>query len=122
MSFSGYNMTGGVHTCYPFYERLLSCVQRESLPIKMCSLEGEDFLECINRRKQVISLLMEWLILTKYALNYKIAHELRKFKILSIPKYDMENDTFIVSKELPDANKFFGEKEKVDQAQIVAQE
>jgi hypothetical protein len=53
MSFTGFGITGGVHACYPFYERLVSCAKRESLPIKMCALEGEDYLECIGRRKQV---------------------------------------------------------------------
>jgi hypothetical protein len=55
MSFTGYGMQGGLNACYPFYERLVSCAKRESLPVKMCVLEGEDYLECIGRRKQVIS-------------------------------------------------------------------
>jgi len=63
----------------------------------MCALEGEDFLECINRKKQ-------------YALNYKLAKELRQYKILSIPKYDIETDRFIVNNELPSADVFFNQE------------
>lgn len=53
MSFSGYGMQGGLNACYPFYERLITCVRREALPVKMCTLEGEDYMECIQKKKQV---------------------------------------------------------------------
>ncbi|CAK55591.1 unnamed protein product (macronuclear) [Paramecium tetraurelia] len=59
-----------------------SCINRENLPNKLCAVEGLDFLECVNRRKQ-------------YALNYKIQQELHKNSILILPTYDVENDKFI---------------------------
>ena len=39
--------------CYPFYQRMITCLRGEILPQKMCSFEAEDFLECIHRDKQV---------------------------------------------------------------------
>ena len=36
MSYSGYNVNGGAHPCLPFYERMLSCIRRETLPLKLC--------------------------------------------------------------------------------------
>ena len=51
MSFSGLNSHGGVHPCYTFFERLNKCVRKEVLPSKMCTHEGEDYLECINKKK-----------------------------------------------------------------------
>ena len=57
MSYTGLNINGGVTLCYPFYERMVSCTRRESLPVKMCALEAEDYLECVNRKMQVMNLL-----------------------------------------------------------------
>lgn len=53
MSYSGFGLGGGTTACYPFYERMITCLQGEALPRKMCSLEGQDFLECLSRDKQV---------------------------------------------------------------------
>ena len=46
----------------------------------------------------------------KYALNYKIHQELHKYKILSIPRYDEENDRFVIDATLPNADDFFEKK------------
>lgn len=56
MSYIGINTSGGINPCITFYERMSTCLNKENLPNKMCALEGLDFLECINRRKQVHSL------------------------------------------------------------------
>jgi hypothetical protein len=53
MSYIGINTSGGINPCITFYERMSTCLNKENLPNKMCALEGLDFLECINRRKQV---------------------------------------------------------------------
>ena len=57
MAFSGFNSQGGVHPCFPFYERLIFCMKEEISPVKMCYPFTEDYLECINRKKQVIFFL-----------------------------------------------------------------
>lgn len=54
MSYTGINVNGGVTYCYPFYERLITCAKTEALPVKMCVPYGEDFYECLNRKKQVL--------------------------------------------------------------------
>ena len=63
MSYTGLNINGGVTLCYPFYERMISCTRRESLPVKMCALEAEDYLECVNRKKQVKKYFFPFLVL-----------------------------------------------------------
>ncbi|EWS74305.1 GRAM domain protein (macronuclear) [Tetrahymena thermophila SB210] len=82
MSYSGYSLNGGVHPCLPFYERMLQCAKSEALPIKMCTAQTEDYLECHHRKKQ-------------YALNYAIKKELNNIRIVALPRYDEENDTFV---------------------------
>ncbi|CAD8045844.1 unnamed protein product [Paramecium primaurelia] len=82
MSYIGINTSGGINPCITFYERMQACINKENLPNKMCAIEGLDFLECVNRRKQ-------------YALNYKIQQELHKNRILVLPTYDVENDRFV---------------------------
>ena len=57
MSFTGFTTQGGVHACFPFYERLISCFRSETLPVKMCALQSEDYLECVTRRKEVATML-----------------------------------------------------------------
>ena len=53
MSYKGLNSAGGIHHCYTFYERMVSCAKEETLPTKMCLHKVEDYLECINKKKQV---------------------------------------------------------------------
>ena len=51
MSYTGLNSAGGIHHCYTFYERMVSCAKEETLPTKMCLHKVEDYLECINKKK-----------------------------------------------------------------------
>eukprot|EP01017_Pseudomicrothorax_dubius_P000971 TRINITY_DN0_c3137_g1_i1.p1 TRINITY_DN0_c3137_g1~~TRINITY_DN0_c3137_g1_i1.p1 ORF type:complete len:101 (+),score=21.81 TRINITY_DN0_c3137_g1_i1:92-394(+) len=90
MAYNGFTSHGGVSACYPFYERFITCARDEPLPVKMCSLQAEDFIECLGRKKE-------------YALNYKVQRELHKFKILSLPRYNVENDTFYSANNIPNA-------------------
>ncbi|EGR32387.1 hypothetical protein IMG5_084860 [Ichthyophthirius multifiliis] len=82
MAHQGFNLNGGAHPCLPFYERMLDCIRAEILPLKMCTDETEDYVECHQRKKQVI-------------LNYKLSQELNKNLIVALPKYDEENDRFL---------------------------
>merc|ERR1712224_28955 len=97
MSFTGFDMQGGVNQCYPFFQRLTSCIKGEVIPIKMCANESEDYLECLHRTKQ-------------YQLNYKILEEIHKYKILSIPVYDEENDKFVINNVTENADSSFAKK------------
>ena len=45
--YSGLNINGGIHHCFTFNERLMTCLRKELMPLKMCGVEGLDFLECI---------------------------------------------------------------------------
>eukprot|EP01016_Furgasonia_blochmanni_P000430 TRINITY_DN1008_c0_g1_i2.p2 TRINITY_DN1008_c0_g1~~TRINITY_DN1008_c0_g1_i2.p2 ORF type:complete len:176 (+),score=30.23 TRINITY_DN1008_c0_g1_i2:66-593(+) len=96
MSYTGFNIQGGIQQCYPFHERVISCIKRETLPVKACTVQAEDFLECLQKRKQ-------------YALNYKIHEELHKHKILALPRYDEENDRFVIDSDLPNADVIFSQ-------------
>ena len=51
MSYSAFDLSGGISHCHPFYERLLTCLKREALPLKMCNEEREDLMECYTRKK-----------------------------------------------------------------------
>lgn len=54
MSYIGLNTSGGINPCIVFYQRMAHCIKKENLPNKMCVIEGLDYLECVNRKKQVI--------------------------------------------------------------------
>ena len=53
MSYTGFNTQGGICPCYAFYERLITCAKNENSPNKMCAPFGEDFFECLHKKKQV---------------------------------------------------------------------
>lgn len=53
MSYSGMNVSGGISPCYAFYERLIACAKTENAPTKMCAPFGEDYFECLHKKKQV---------------------------------------------------------------------
>lgn len=57
MSYSGMNVQGGISPCYAFYERLIACAKTENAPTKMCAPFGEDYFECLHKKKQVIFVL-----------------------------------------------------------------
>lgn len=51
MSYTGLNAQGGIHHCYTFYERTVTCAKEETLPNKMCAPYLEDYLECLSGSK-----------------------------------------------------------------------
>ena len=56
----------------------------------------------------IIFLFFKWIwYKKKHALNYKIKQELHKYKILSLPRYDEENDRFVLDIDAPNADEFF---------------
>ncbi len=99
MSFTGLTIQGGIHPCYPFHQRFRACMAEELVPGKMCQSQVEDYLECFQKNKQ-------------YALNYKVHQELQKYKILSIPRYDYDSDSFLADDSMPDADLFFRKEQQ----------
>ena len=75
------SMTGEVHPCFTFYQRMLNWVQTEPLYKKMCSHKMEDYVEWKSRKK--------------YHMQKNFFEtELHKLKIYSIPEYDEATDSF----------------------------
>eukprot|EP00357_Protocruzia_adherens_P005160 CAMPEP_0115037686 /NCGR_PEP_ID=MMETSP0216-20121206/42958_1 /TAXON_ID=223996 /ORGANISM="Protocruzia adherens, Strain Boccale" /LENGTH=102 /DNA_ID=CAMNT_0002417937 /DNA_START=30 /DNA_END=338 /DNA_ORIENTATION=+ len=102
MSHPGLNVNGGTHPCFPFFQRVSACVKREEMYTRMCYDEVADFWECRNKDKQ-------------RALQYKIAKELHKNKILSIPTYNEKTDSFEHS-DVFNPQKYFEENESKNAA------
>jgi len=77
-----YDFNGQYNQCYTFYIRFNDCVASEPLKRIMCSDKFNDYFECKTHIKEMQ--YRSW-----YAKEYK------KIKILSLPKYDDQTDSFI---------------------------
>lgn len=86
--------------CFPFYQRLMNCVQSEDNYTRMCVTEFEDYDECKGKGKA-------------RAFNNYISQEMRKLKIYSLPTYDEHTDTFTDGPLPKDVDGYFS-KDKTD--------
>lgn len=77
----GMSLGGGVHRCYPVWQKFEQCFKGESDPLVVCRDTFEDYGECYKRKKE-------------RRLNYRIRQELHKWKVLAIPQYNELTDSF----------------------------
>lgn len=88
------SINGMTHPCYTFYQRALQCMRREDDPLRMCFVEGEDYIECKTRKRH-------------RAFQNFVGDELNKLRVYSLPTYDPETDTFKDGPLPRDADAYF---------------
>ena len=69
------------HPCYSFNQRMMQCIKTEEFSSRMCFAEIEDWMECKSRKKH-------------RAFQNFVQGEMSKMKIMSLPTYNYDNDTF----------------------------
>ena len=77
----GLALDGGVNRCFTLWLKFGNCYKSEEDPLVMCREDFEDFLECTTRAKET-------------RLNYRVAREMHKWKVLAIPRYNELTDSF----------------------------
>ncbi|CAI2386489.1 unnamed protein product [Moneuplotes crassus] len=94
------SMTGEIHPCFTFKQRLINCVESEPIYTRMCRTKKEDYNECHTKEKYK-------------AAQYFIGNELHKQKIYSLPVYDEATDTFKDGPLPKDADGYFNTDKQV---------
>lgn len=55
MSFTGISINTGVHICFPYFEDMRVCIDGRTFGQYYCKEKIQDYLECHNRTKYVLS-------------------------------------------------------------------
>jgi hypothetical protein len=83
-----YGFVNGTNPCFSFYLRYMDCTNNESFYKLMCKHQQEDYNECLNHKRFV------FLLLKKNSFTTWYETERKKVKILSIPRYNDQTDSF----------------------------
>lgn len=94
------DFNNNMNICYPHYLRYIDCKEGEPLSRLLCRDKYIDFKECKFKQKQ-----------NEFYAFYN--NEFKKLKILSIPKYDDETDSFVDGNAPNSASSFFKDDEKM---------